>query len=97
MLIHDLARHVAAQEKSAHKNFADGVVSLDEAAGAAQFVRRGCGTDRLQVGDRFREILEVPALALGVVGMTQACCPSRPRSVGVPTWSGRRSGSREYP
>src|SRR5258707_8599088 len=63
MLLDSLARYVTAQEIRPQE-FAERRGVLGEAAGAAQFAGEAAERVVLEIGDRFRKILEVSALAL---------------------------------
>src|SRR5260370_34011297 len=64
--LHALARHLAAQEIRP-KKFAERRGILGEAADAPQFAGEAAERVVLELSDRSRKILEVPAFPLGVV------------------------------
>ena len=76
---HALARHLAAQEIRPQE-FAERRGILGITADAPQFAGEAAERIVLEVGDRFRNVLEVPAFALGVVGIDPPLdCPSTPQ------------------
>src|SRR5262249_18215136 len=67
----DLARQLASQ-KICPQEFAERRRVLGKAAGAAQFAGKAAERIVLEVLDRFRKIIEMPPLALGIVGIDPA-------------------------
>lgn len=71
IVLHRLARDVAAQEIGPQE-FAERRRILGETAGPAHLAGKAAERIVLEILDRFRNVPEVPALALGVIGIDPA-------------------------